>query len=115
MEKFKQVIVVRTDLKMGKGKIATQVAHAAVGVLKLVNEETVKKWEREGSKKVVLKVGSEEELLQLYKKTKKEKIPCFLVKDAGLTQLKPGTITALGIGPVEEERIDKITGKLKLL
>lgn len=115
MGKLKQVILVRTDLKMGKGKIATQVAHAAVGVLKFVDVEKIKKWEKEGSKKIVLKVKDEKELLEIYKKVKKEKIPCFLVKDAGLTQLKPGTITALGIGPVEEEKIDKISGNLKLL
>ena len=114
MGKFKQVILVRTDLKMGKGKIATQVAHAAVGVLKLVDSNKIEKWEKEGSKKVVLKVKDGKELLQIYKKVKKEKIPCYLVKDSGLTQLKPGTITALGIGPVEEKKIDKITGKLKL-
>ncbi|MEM5829335.1 MAG: peptidyl-tRNA hydrolase Pth2 [Candidatus Aenigmatarchaeota archaeon] len=115
MRKFKQVILVRTDLKMGKGKIATQVAHAAIGALKLVNEEIIKKWEREGSKKVVLKVKNGKELEEIWKKVKKERIPCFLVKDAGLTQVESGTITALGIGPVEEEKIDKITGKLKLL
>jgi len=115
MGNFKQVILVRTDLKMGKGKIATQAAHAAIGAFKLVDEEIVKKWEKEGGKKIVLKVKDEKELLQIYKKVKKERIPCFLVRDAGLTQLKAGTITALGIGPVEEERIDKITGRLKLL
>jgi PTH2 family peptidyl-tRNA hydrolase len=115
MGKFKQVILVRADLKIGKGKIATQVAHAAVGALKLVDEEVAREWEKEGSKKVVLKVKDEKELLQIYKEVKKEKIPCLLVKDAGLTQVRAGTITALGIGPVEEKRIDKITGKLKLL
>jgi PTH2 family peptidyl-tRNA hydrolase len=115
MGKFKQVILVRADLKMGKGKIATQAAHAAIGAFKLVDEEVVKEWEKEGGKKVVLRVKDEKELLQIYKKVKKEKIPCFLVKDAGLTQIKAGTITALGIGPAEGEKIDKITGKLKLL
>ncbi|MEM5766182.1 MAG: peptidyl-tRNA hydrolase Pth2 [Candidatus Aenigmatarchaeota archaeon] len=115
MGKLKQVILVRTDLKMGKGKIAAQCCHAAVGTLELVDREILKKWEKEGSKKIVLKVRNEKELLEIYKKTKKEKIPCFLVKDAGLTQLKSGTITALGIGPDKEEKIDKITGKFKLL
>jgi PTH2 family peptidyl-tRNA hydrolase len=115
MEKFKQVILVRADLKMGKGKIATQAAHASIGAFKLVDEEVAKKWEKEGGKKVVLKVKDEKELLQIYKEVKKEKIPCFLVRDAGLTQIKAGTITALGIGPVERKKIDKITGRLKLL
>lgn len=90
-----------------------QSLHASLGSLRLVKEEIVKKWEREGAKKVVLK-SSLDELKEIEKKLKKEKIPYFLVKDAGLTQLKPGTVTALGIGPVEEDKIDKITGKLKL-
>lgn len=114
MEKFKQVILVRTDLKMGKGKIATQAAHASVGAMRLADEEIVRKWEK-FAKKVVLKVRGEKEILDFYKKVKKEKIPCFLVRDAGLTQLEPGTVTALGIGPVEEKKINRITGKLKLL
>jgi PTH2 family peptidyl-tRNA hydrolase len=75
----------------------------------------LEKWKREGAKKVVLKVKNLEELKNTYKKAKIAKIPCYLVKDAGLTQLKAGTITCLGIGPAEEKKIDKITGKLKLL
>jgi PTH2 family peptidyl-tRNA hydrolase len=114
MEKFKQVILVRTDLEMGKGKIATQACHASVGAMRLAKEGIVKKWEG-FAKKIVLKVNSEKDLMEFYRKAKKERIPCFLVKDAGLTQIKPGTVTALGIGPVEEEKIDKITRKLKLL
>ena len=64
---------------------------------------------------LILKVDDLKQLKEMEKEIKKERIPCFLVRDAGLTQLKPGTVTALGIGPVEEKRIDKITGKLKLL
>lgn len=114
MEKLKQVILVRTDLKMGKGKIATQACHASVGAMRLADEKIIRTW-NEFAKKVVLKVKDEKELNDIYKKVKREKIPCFLVKDAGLTQLEPRTITALGIGPVEEKKINKITGKLKLL
>lgn len=111
---YKQVIVVRNDLKIGKGKLAAQACHASVGAMRLTDEKIVERWEK-FAKKVVLKVGGEKELLEIYKKVKREKIPCFLVKDAGLTQLEPGTVTALGIGPMEEGSIDKITGKLKLL
>ena len=75
----------------------------------------MKKWELEGQKKVVLEVDSKKKILDLYKKLRKGGIPCFLVEDAGLTELKPGTITALGIGPEREEVLDKITGNLKLL
>ncbi|MEM5801844.1 MAG: peptidyl-tRNA hydrolase Pth2 [Candidatus Aenigmatarchaeota archaeon] len=112
---YKQVIVVRKDLKLGVGKIAAQVAHAAIGSLKKANKNISEIWEKEGAKKIVVKVNSLEKLKEIYKKVKKEKIPCFLVRDAGLTQVKKGTITALGIGPDKEDKIDKITGKLKLL
>jgi PTH2 family peptidyl-tRNA hydrolase len=112
---YKQVIVVRKDLKLGVGKIASHVAHASLGSLRQVAKNVISKWEGQGAKKVVLKVNSEKELKNLYKKIVSKKIPCFLVRDAGLTQLKPRTITCLGIGPVEEKKIDEITGKLKLL
>lgn len=100
---------------MGKGKQITHAIHAAVGALRLVDDEIVGKWESEGAKKVTLKIDGVNELLEIYKVAKGRKIPCFLVRDAGLTQLKKGTITALGIGPDDEKKIDKITGKLKLL
>ena len=112
---MKQVIAVRTDLDMGKGKIATQVAHASMAAFTKAKKEVGEEWLRSGMKKVVVKVKGEEELLQVYKLAKKQKLPCELVSDAGLTQVKPGTPTAVGIGPAEEKKIDEITGKLKLL
>jgi PTH2 family peptidyl-tRNA hydrolase len=115
---YKQVILVRKDLKLGAGKIAAQVAHAAIGSMNKVlkaDEEIIKKWEDEGSRKVVLKVKDMREMKDIENAVKKEKIPYFIVRDAGCTQVKPGTITALSIGPVEENRIDRITEKLKLL
>jgi PTH2 family peptidyl-tRNA hydrolase len=66
-------------------------------------------------KKVILKVSEEKDLIELHKKAKKEKLPCQLIEDMGLTQIEPGSMTALGIGPAEDRKIDKITGKLKLL
>ena len=112
---YKQVIVVRKELKLGVGKVASQVAHAAIGAMKKIDDAIVEKWETEGSKKVVLKVDDLRGFKQIESRIKKVGIPYFLVKDAGLTQLKAGTVTALGIGPVKENEIDKITGKLKLL
>ena len=112
---YKQVIILRKDIGMDKGKLIAQGIHAALGAMRKTDDSIIEEWERNGSKKVVLKVDNLRELKQIEAKLKKFKIPYFLVKDAGLTQLKPGTVTALGIGPVEEKEIDKITGKLKLL
>ena len=112
---YKQVIILRKDLNVDKGKLIVHAVHAAIGAMRKVDDETVEKWEAGGSKKIVLKVNDLQELKQMENKLKKIKMPYFLVKDAGLTQLKAGTVTAIGIGPVKENEIDKITGKLKLL
>lgn len=112
---YKQVIVLRKDVKMSKGKAAAQVGHASVGAYRNAKKTIIEKWYKEGGKKIVLIVESKNELMTLYEKAKEEKLSTFLVKDSGLTELKPGTITALGIGPDHEKKIDKITGKLKLL
>ena len=111
---LKQVILIRKDLKIGFGKAVAQACHASLGSAFKCKRKTVEEWMEEGEKKVVLK-ASLEEILDAEKKARKAKITSFLVVDAGLTQLEPGTVTALGIGPDEEQKIDKITGKLKLL
>jgi len=116
-ENYKQVILVRTDLKMGKGKTAAQCAHASVEALekaKSRNPEWVKGWKETGQAKVVLKVNSEKELIE-WKNTLEKKFPVALIRDAGRTQIEPGSLTALGIGPCPEKEIDKFTQKLKLL
>ena len=112
---YKQVIVVRKDLKIGKGKLAVHVAHASLEAYELVNKKVKEKWKKEGAKKVVLKVKNLEKLLEVYEKAKRENLPVVLIRDAGKTQLKEGVITCIAIGPAEETKIDKITGKLKLL
>ena len=114
---FKQVIVIRTDLKMKKGKIAVQSSHASVEALekaKIKFPKWVEKWRETGTQKVVLKVGSEKELLELFESVKKE-IPTALIRDAGKTQIPSGSKTCIGIGPAPEELIDKYTKELKLL
>jgi PTH2 family peptidyl-tRNA hydrolase len=111
----KQVIVLRTDLEIGKGKLAAQAAHASVESALRSDPKTVQKWRESGAKKVVLKVSSETELKKIHQLAAKAKLVAVLISDAGLTQLKPGTKTAVGIGPDAEAKIDKITGKLKLL
>ena len=112
---YKQVIVVRKDLRLDKGKLAVQVAHASLDSYKKAGSQTREAWESEGSKKVVLEAQNLKELLDLQKKARSLGLPCSLIRDAGKTQLKPGTITCLGIGPAEEGTIDKVTGRLKIL
>ena len=111
---LKQAIVVRADLKMGKGKIAAQCSHASVSVLEKVDEDVYEEWVSQGMKKVVLKVGSKRELLELFEQAKR-RLPAALIKDAGLTQVEPGEPTCIAIGPADEADLDKLTGHLKLL
>ncbi|RLJ02891.1 MAG: peptidyl-tRNA hydrolase [Candidatus Aenigmatarchaeota archaeon] len=111
---YKQIIVLRTDLKMSRGKMIAQACHASLGAYKKSDQKVRDSWEREGAKKVVLK-ANKEELFEMMEKAKRLKLPTYLVKDAGLTELPPSTPTALGIGPADEEEIDKITGFLPLL
>ena len=115
---YKQTIVVRADLQMGKGKLAAQSSHASLGAYKKVaraHPEVARAWENEGQMKIVLKVGSEEELLECYNKGKAAGIPCELIRDAGHTQIEPGTLTCFAAGPWDENALDAIYGKLKLL
>lgn len=112
---LKQVILVRQDLKMPSGKLASQVAHAAVEAMLKVDKELFEAWKSQGYKKVVLKVQDKKELMQYLRSAKQAKIAVTLIRDAGRTVLLPGTVTTVGIGPDYEDKIDKITGELKPL
>jgi PTH2 family peptidyl-tRNA hydrolase len=117
-QEIKQVIILRADLDMGKGKMVAQGCHASV--LSFIETEKIdkgvaKEWMDTGQKKIVLKLPDEESLKKIYGAFRFKKVPCSLVNDAGLTQLPPGTITALGIGPWKSSEIDIFTSKLKLL
>ena len=116
--KYKQVIAVRTDIKMSKGKLAAQVGHAAVSAAEQTRKthpEWWKEWMKEGQCKIVVKVKDEEELRKLEVEAKELGLSTALICDRGLTELPPGTVTCLGIGPAPTDQIDKITGKLPLL
>ena len=100
MHDYKQIIIVRTDLKMGKGKTAAQVAHAAIlacNETRIANSNWLKEWELSGSPKIILKINDLDELLLLKTKIEKIKLPVVYVQDKGLTQLEPGTITCIGM------------------
>jgi len=115
--KYKQVIVLRVDLKMSKGKIAAQAGHAAVSAAEQARKQHSdwwKAWIEEGQCKIAVKAESEQELLELETKAKKLKLPFALISDRGLTELPPGTLTCLGIGPAPSDQVDKITGELNL-
>lgn len=112
---LKQVILVRDDLKLSKGKLAAQVAHAAVECTLKSPRAKVDKWCNQGMKKVVLKVKDEEELHKYVQLANNFGLITSLITDAGMTQIPKGTTTCLGIGPDEETKIDSITGKLKLI
>jgi PTH2 family peptidyl-tRNA hydrolase len=112
---MKQAIIIRTDLKMDKGKVAAQAAHASLGAMKKARKSDAALWERQGGKKIVLKVGNLRSLKSIYRKSKSARLPCYLVRDAGLTQVEGGSLTAVGIGPATDDRIDKIIKNLKLL
>jgi peptidyl-tRNA hydrolase, PTH2 family len=112
---LKQVIVVRNDLKMPKGKLAAQVAHGSVEAVLNSDQKIVQIWKKQGMKKSVVKVESLTELENILLNAKNEGLKVGWINDAGRTCLAPGTTTVLGIGPDEEIKIDRVTGHLKLL
>lgn len=138
----KQVIIIRKDLNMRKGKMVVQGSHASLGVIlnmfnngqkipenhpEIVNGEytlslTIKEnspldaWLRGIFTKICVSANSEQELLDIYEKAKDAGLPCTLIKDAGFTEFNGvPTYTAVAIGPDEVEKIDAITKNLPLL
>ena len=103
---------------MGKGKMIAQGAHASLdAALKFKEKDPVgfKTWVGNGAKKVTLKVKGLRELKRYESRARRRGLTTSVIRDAGHTQLKKGTITACAIGPDSDEVVDKITGDLKLL
>ena len=112
---FKQVILVRTDLKLPAGKLAAQVAHASVDGVLETDKKIIAAWHRERMKKVVLAVKTEYDLRKYAEQARSHGLVTCIVVDAGKTVVEPGTTTCCSIGPDLEKKIDPITGKLKVL
>lgn len=131
MEKVKQVIVMRKDLNMRKGKMISQGSHASLkvfldlkdeshfkmtGELKISLNDDMQVWISDKFTKICVSVNSEHELVEIYNKAKNSGLPCSLIEDCGLTEFKgEPTLTCCAIGPAKEEDIDLITGDLSLL
>lgn len=137
----KQVIVMRKDLNMRKGKMCAQAAHASLGVFtdmlrcehtlagpsltphikqkfyfETTSTSAISKWLNGSFKKITVGVNSEEELIALYEHAKKVNLPCILITDSGLTEFNgEPTNTCIAIGPAEDREVDIVTGGLKLL
>jgi PTH2 family peptidyl-tRNA hydrolase len=115
---YKMVIVTRSDLTLSAGKLAAQVSHAAVACALLTKKNKAvwfSKWQREGAKKVVVKVERLEDFFPLKEKAEDLGIITKIVTDAGHTEIPEGTETVLGIGPAPSNLIDQVTGELSLL
>tara|TARA_Y100001934_G_C11578921_1_gene417978 strand:- start:39 stop:458 length:420 start_codon:yes stop_codon:yes gene_type:complete len=115
---LKMVFVINHALKMGKGKIGAQVGHAAVKATLQSGElrpELLDAWLSTGQKKVCVKANDVRQLEQIEQQAKHHQILTSKIHDAGHTQIPAGSYTVLALGPDEEEKLDALTGELKLL
>ncbi len=112
---IKQVLVLRKDLNMRKGKMIVQGAHASIHSMFESEPDWLNEWEETGTTKIAVSVDSLEQLNLIYDQAKAAHLPTAIILDAGRTEFKEPTFTAVGIGPAPAELIDKITGTLSLL
>ena len=111
-------LITRSDLKLSKGKLAAQCAHAAVKcALRARSRKArlVERWSKSGARKIVLECENVSELLQLKEQAKESGMVAILIEDAGHTEIPAGTITVLGIGPAPKSSIDDLVKHLKLV
>ncbi len=113
---FKMVLMIRGDIKMSKGKVLAQISHAMVSatVKAYTSTNIFYKWQADGEKIVILKVPNEKTLDTIINIAGKKGVPSGLIIDAGLTEVSPGTTTVGFVGPDYDNKIDKLTGQLKL-
>jgi len=115
MSEYKQVILVRGDLKLSKGKMSSQVSHASVEATLKSNKDKVRFWRDQGMKKIVLKVENQKELFKYKKVAGDLGLVNAMIKDAGRTEIKAGTLTCLAIGPDLDSKVDKVSKDLKMV
>ena len=113
---FKMCILVRDDLKMSKGKVLAQVSHSMVDatVKAYTHTQLFFKWRADGEKIVILKVPNDKTLMYIMNIAERKGVNCGYTADAGLTEVQCGTITVGYVGPDYEDKIEKLTGQLKL-
>ena len=111
---LKQVIIINSDLDMSKGKLAAQASHASLNAYLRADNQKRSDWLSSGGKKVVVEEDPQK-FGEVVREAERLNIPCYKVNDAGLTEVKPGSETAIGLGPEEASKIDKITGEMKLV
>ena len=111
---MKQVIVARADLGMSEGKLAAQVAHASLMAFEDADRKRRTEWKGSGQRKVVLRADSESRLFDLADRAEREGLAHAVVRDAGHTELEPGTVSALAVGPGRKDTVDTVTGDLAL-
>lgn len=115
---YKMILCVNTELSMGKGKIAAQCCHAAVGCYKRASKQCpqgVRAWEMSGCAKIALKCPTQDELELIAAKAMERDVPIYLVEDAGRTQIAAGSLTVLGLGPAPTYVFEELTSHLKLM
>lgn len=109
------------------GKIAAQCGHATLACFKSISKaaraagpsspaaKLLQRWERHGQAKVALQTKSAQEIHELMAKARSLGITAEVIADAGRTQIDPGSLTVLGVGPAPKSAVDQVTGHLKLL
>lgn len=115
---YKMVLCVNTSLGMGKGKIAAQCCHAAVGCYKRARKNcpaAVRAWEMTGCAKIAVKCPSEDELETIMVAAHQRGLPMYFVADAGRTQIAAGSRTVLGLGPAPVYAFEGVSDHLKLM
>ena len=109
-------LIVRHDLRLSSGKVAVQCAHAAVSctlAARKSHARLVERWRQGGARKICLKIENLKELQRLAGQAQAAGLVTHLVKDAGHTEVEPGTVSVLGIGPGPRRSIDALVGDLK--